>query len=142
MVPDAPVKITRIPAYVATVAAAAALWLAPASGGSACAQTRDDHPAGGIDLGARGGFASAGPARSAPTQERPDSPIEFSARAGFVTDYIYRGTTLSAHQPVGGAAFEAAFKIFYAGATIAGVRLPTRPDAEITAIAGVRPKLG
>ena len=75
-------------------------------------------------------------------QERPDSPVEFSARAGFVTDYIYRGTTLSARQPAVGAAFEAAMNIFYAGLTVASVKLPTQPAAEITTTAGVRPKLG
>ena len=41
-----------------------------------------------------------------------------------------------------GAAFEAALKIFYAGVTVASVKLPTQPAAEITATAGVRPTLG
>ena len=75
-------------------------------------------------------------------QEGANSSIEFSARAGFATDYIYRGTTLSAHQPAGGATFEAALKIFYAGASVTSVSLPTHPTAEITATAGVRPKVG
>jgi uncharacterized protein (TIGR02001 family) len=79
-------------------------------------------------------------ARSA--SESSDGLIEFSARAGIATDYIYRGTTLSAHQPAFGGAFEAALKIFYAGATVASINLPTRPDAELTATMGVRPKLG
>src|SRR5262245_5533299 len=100
MVSDAPVRLRRISVYVTAIAGAAALWVVPTSGGAARAEPRESNQAGGIDLGARGGFAPAGPVRSAPTQERPDSPIEFSARAGFVTDYIYRGTTLSAHQPV------------------------------------------
>jgi uncharacterized protein (TIGR02001 family) len=122
------------------VAAVAAFMCA--SGTPTGAQPREGNPAAAIDLGARGGFASGGPVRSAPTQQPTDSPVEFSARAGFTTDYIYRGTTLSARQPAIGAAFEAALKIFYAGATFATVNLPTQPAAEITATAGVRPTLG
>src|SRR5262249_57138598 len=67
---------------------------------------------------------------------------EFSARVGAVTDYIYRGTTLSDHRPAYGAAVEATLAQFYAGATVATVRLPTRPIAEYTLSGGVRPKIG
>jgi uncharacterized protein (TIGR02001 family) len=130
------------PSCVAAIAGVAGLALALTSGVSAHAQPRDNNPAGGIDLGARGGFGWGGPIGDTPTQERSDSPIEFSARAGFVTDYIYRGTTLSAHQPAVGAAFEATYSIFYAGATMASVKLPTLPAAELTTTAGIRPKLG
>src|SRR5262245_24077789 len=97
---------------------------------------------GSVDLGARGGITPERPVRAAPTQERSDSAVEFSARAGFATDYIYRGVTLSARQPAIGAAFEAALKIFYAGTTFASVQLPTRPALEISTTAGVRPQLG
>ena len=67
--------------------------------------------------------------------------LEFSVSAGFATDYIYRGTTVSARQPAVGAAFEAAFDMFYAGSTIASVKLPSQPAAEITMAGGIRPKL-
>src|SRR5215468_8873591 len=120
------------PSGVAAIAGAAGLALALLAGGSTHAEPQANIPAGGIDLGARGGFGWAGPIGSAPAQERSDSPIEFSARAGFATDYIYRGTTLSAHQPAVGAAFEATYSIFYAGATMASVKLPTQPAAEFT----------
>jgi hypothetical protein len=57
--------------------------------------------------------------------------------------YIYRGTTLSDHRPAAGAAVEAtAFGLLYAGSTIASVKLPSQPAAEITMSGGVRPKLG
>ncbi len=130
-----------IPRVVAGITVAA-LALLPARGDSAYAQAGGNNATGSIDLGARGGLVPERSARGAPAQERPDSPVEFSARAGFATDYIYRGTTLSARQPAVGAAFEAALKIFYAGATVASVKLPTQPAAEISATAGVRPKLG
>ena len=54
-------------------------------------------------------------------QDRPESAVEFSFRAGIASDYIYRGVTLSAHGPAAGAAFEAAFGMFYAGGTVASV---------------------
>jgi uncharacterized protein (TIGR02001 family) len=93
-----------------------------------------------IDLGARGG--TAGEAVPAGTQDHPESAVEFSLRTGIATDYIYRGTTLSAHKPAIGAAFEAAMSTFYASAAIASVRLPTQPAAEVSLAGGVRPKLG
>jgi uncharacterized protein (TIGR02001 family) len=67
------------------------------------------------------------------------SPIAFDFSAGLATDYIYRGTTLSDHNPSVGAAFEATFAQFYAGVAVASVKLPTQPAAEITMSAGVRP---
>jgi uncharacterized protein (TIGR02001 family) len=127
--------MTRTPAGC-ICAAFAALWLGPAAG-FAHAQT-----GGAINLGARGGIAGGAPTPAAPTQERPDSPLEFSFRAGLASDYIYRGTTLSARQPAVGAAFEAALGLIYGGATVASVKLPTQPAAEISMSGGIRPKLG
>jgi hypothetical protein len=121
---------------------AALPWLALASGGSAYAQTGADNAAGSINLGARGGIAFGAPVRAPPAQERPDSTVEFSFRAGAVTDYIYRGTTLSAHQPAVGAAFEATLGMLYGGASVATVKLPSEPVAEIAMSGGIRPKLG
>ncbi|MGB6860493.1 MAG: TorF family putative porin, partial [Pseudolabrys sp.] len=63
-------------------------------------------------------------------------------RAGFASDYMYRGTTLSDHKPAVGAAMEATFAQFYAGVSVASVKLPTQPAAEITASGGVRQKIG
>jgi uncharacterized protein (TIGR02001 family) len=128
--------MTRSPAGCICTALAA-LWLGPAGGDSAYAQT-----GGAINLGARGGIAGDAQTRTAPTQERPESPVEWSFRAGLASDYIYRGTTLSARQPAVGAAFEAALGIIYAGASVASVKLPTQPAAEITMGGGIRPKLG
>ena len=112
----------------------APLALVLASCGSAYAQA---PTAAGIDLGARG---IALDPRSRSLQDRADSPFEFSARAGIATDYVYRGVTLSARQPAGGAAFELARGMFYGGAGIASVRLPSQPAAEVTLSGGVRPK--
>ena len=109
---------------------------------SAYAQAPAGKAAGAIDLGARGGIAPDALSRTPPAQDRADSPFEFSVRAGGATDYVYRGVTLSDRKPAGGAAFELARGMFYGGAGIASVRLPTQPAAEVTLNGGVRPKLG
>jgi uncharacterized protein (TIGR02001 family) len=129
--------------YALAIASAAVLSFELVIGGSVHAQTNDGNAAGSINLGARGGVAADAPARIDLPHDRAGSPFEFSARGGFATDYIYRGTTLSDHRPAAGAAFEAtAFGLFYAGSTIASVKLPSQPAAEITMSGGVRPKLG
>ena len=83
-----------------------------------------------------GGWSASEPNRATSANE-----LEFSARAGAASDYIYRGTTLSDHGPAAGAAVEAKFGALYAGTTVATVKLPTQPLAEFTFAAGVRPKI-
>jgi uncharacterized protein (TIGR02001 family) len=126
---------------VATTAVAS-LWLVPVTGGLARAEMPNDNPAAPVGLGARGGLTPGTPGRATPPEDGAADPVEFSIRAGLASDYIYRGTTLSDHRPAVGAAVEAAFGMFYAGGTIASVKLPSRPAAEITMGAGIRPKLG
>jgi uncharacterized protein (TIGR02001 family) len=138
---DVPAEFGGAGARAAAIVGIALLWLAPAGVGSAHAQPRDNNAVGAISLGARGVAAEA-PARTAPSQEGATSPLEYSFRAGFASDYIYRGTTLSDRRPAVGAAFEAALGIIYAGATVTSVKLPSQPAAEITMGGGVRPKLG
>ena len=119
-----------------TIAALVALSLAPMSGGVASAQTLDASPGGGaIGLGNRGWSASD------PNRATSANELEFSARVGAASDYIYRGTTLSDHGPAAGAALEARFGAVYAGTTVATVKLPTQPSAEFTFAAGIRPKI-
>ena len=119
----------------ASIAAFAGLWLAPMTGGLARAETPEVSTGGAIGLGNRGW--------SAPATNRATSAneLEFSARAGFASDYIYRGTTLSDHGPAAGAALEASFGALYAGTTVATVKLPTQPVAEFTFAGGIRPKI-
>jgi len=124
---------------VLATAAAAALWIA-AYCGAARGQTGEANAVGLPGLGARGGPAAE--ARPAPKQDDAAGTFEFSASAGFASDYIYRGTTMSDHKPVVGAAFEAAFGQFYASGTMASVNLPTHPSGEIAVGGGVRPSLG
>jgi uncharacterized protein (TIGR02001 family) len=119
----------------ASTAAFVGLWLASMTSGSAFAQTLEVSPGGAIGLGNRGwSAAETNHATSA-------NELEFSARAGVASDYIYRGTTLSAHGPAAGAAVEATFGPLYAGTTVATVNLPTEPAAELTAAGGIRPKI-
>jgi uncharacterized protein (TIGR02001 family) len=117
----------------ASIAALAGFWLAPMAGG--LAQTETPSPDGAIGLGNRG-WSAAGTNQATSANE-----LEFSARAGAASDYIYRGTTLSDHGPAAGAAFEARFAPFYAGTTIATVNLPTQPAAELTFAGGIRPSI-
>jgi uncharacterized protein (TIGR02001 family) len=119
----------------ASIAAFVGLWLAPMADGLARAETLDVSPGGAIGLGSRGwSAAETNHATSA-------NELEVSARAGFASDYIYRGTTLSDHGPAAGAALEARFGLLYAGTTMASVALPTQPVAEFTTAAGIRPKI-
>jgi uncharacterized protein (TIGR02001 family) len=90
---------------------------------------------GAIGLGSRG-WSSADISHGTSVNE-----LEFSARAGLASDYIYRGVTLSDHAPAAGAAFEARFSQLYAGTTVATVNLPTQPIAEFTYAAGIREKI-
>ncbi len=117
----------------ASFAALAGLWLAPMTG--ALAQPAPAGPSGAIGLGNRGWSAAE------PNREGAANELEFSARAGVASDYIYRGTTLSEHGPAAGAAFEARFGSLYAGTTVATVKLPTQPAAEFTFAGGIRPKI-
>jgi uncharacterized protein (TIGR02001 family) len=117
----------------ASFTALVGLWLAPMTG--ALAQANPPSPGGEIGLGNRGW--SAGETNRATSANE----LEFSARAGVASDYIYRGTTLSDHGPAAGAAAEATFGPLYAGATVATVNLPTEPAAELTAASGIRPKI-
>jgi uncharacterized protein (TIGR02001 family) len=118
-----------------TIAAFVALSLVPIAGGLARAQTLEVSPGGAIGLGNRGWSASE------PNRAKSANELEFSARAGVASDYIYRGTTLSDHGPAAGAAVEATFGALYAGTTVATVKLPTQPFAEFTFATGIRPKI-
>ena len=118
---------------VRSIAALAGLWLTPTTGDLAHAE---EAPVGGpIGLGNRSWSANESKRTTSANE------LEFSARAGAATDYIYRGTTLSDHGPAAGAAFEARFGQFYAGTTVATVKLPTQPAAEFTFAGGIRPKI-
>lgn len=75
-----------------------------------------------INLGGRGWSPTEGRLVSA---DRTTNQFEFEVRAGFASDYIYRGTTLSDHKPAVGAAIEATFAQFYTGVSVASVKLPT-----------------
>ena len=119
----------------ASIAAFVALWFAPITGGLVRAQTTEVSPGGAISLGNRGWSATD------TSHATSENQLEFSTRAGFATDYIYRGTTLSDHQPAAGAAVEATYGSLYAGTTVATVKLPTQPIAEVTMAGGIRPKI-
>jgi uncharacterized protein (TIGR02001 family) len=91
----------------------------------------------GVNLGSRRVTDSGNPGAA-----KDEDGLQFSARAGIASDYMYRGVTLSDHKPTVGAAIEATFAQFYAAVSAAKVRLPTDPAAELTAGGGIRRKIG
>jgi hypothetical protein len=113
------------------------------AGVAAYAQTPAPSADGGsnksINLGSRGWAGAEAPRVP---KEREGETLQFSAKAGIASDYIYRGTTLSDRKPAVGAGIEATYRWLYAGATVASVKLPTDPSSEITVSGGVRPTLG
>jgi uncharacterized protein (TIGR02001 family) len=124
------------------VAATVVVWFVALVDGPALAQAQtpgQSYESGDINLGGRG-WSGGEAQRAAP--DRQANQLEIGVRAGFATDYIYRGTTLSNHQPAVGAAIEATFAQFYGGVAIASVKLPTQPVAEITMNGGVRQTIG
>jgi uncharacterized protein (TIGR02001 family) len=128
----------RLPEWGSRAVVAAAAWLSFAGipGSSVLAQESAGKSGAAINLGARGWIAPYG------RPEGTESQFGYEIRAGVVTDYIYRGTTLSAHRPAGGAAAEISYGPFYAGVAAASVNLPTEPTAEITFAGGVRKNIG
>ena len=126
-------------ARAGAVAVATAIWLILVVIGPAHGQVPAEISGGMINLGGRGWTPAE---EKLVTSDRSANQLGFDVRAGFASDYIYRGTTLSDHKPAVGAAIEATFAQFYAGVSVASVKLPTQPAAEITVSGGVRPKIG
>ena len=119
-----------------------AILLPAACAGSLAAQAQQAAPqaaAPPISFGGRG-WGGAEVATSSSSKE-PET-IHWSIKAGAATDYIYRGTSLSDRKPAVGGVVEATYKQFYTWASVASVRLPTRPDAELAIAAGWRPTFG
>ncbi len=133
--------LARAKVGAAAMAGAALVGLAALTGPAAHAQIAEKGHTAAISLGGRGWSPSE---TSQPVESKDGTGDAFamSAYAGFVSDYIYRGTTLSDRKPAAGAGFEATFAKLYAGVAVATVKLPTEPFAEITFTGGVRPTLG
>src|SRR5258706_816594 len=104
------------------------------------AQTAGEQT-GSISLGPRGGFSADSPTLRTQPKDRQENAFGYPMGAGTASDYIYRGVTLSDHQPAVGAVFEARYGNFYGGSTITSVKLPTDPAAELSFSSGVRPSL-
>ena len=118
----------------------AATWFVFLTPHTACAQTSGDQSEGSISLGARHGF-SIDRTQSVAAGDTTEQMFAYTLGAGMASDYIYRGVTLSAHQPAVGAAFEARFGSFYAGSTVTSVKLPSDPPVELSFATGFRPSL-
>jgi uncharacterized protein (TIGR02001 family) len=126
-------------ARAGAVAVVTTICLISVAIGPAHGQAPAEVSGGMINLGGRGWSPTEGKLVSA---DRTTNQFEYEVRAGFASDYIYRGTTLSDHKPAVGAAIEVAFAQFYTGVSVASVKLPTQPAAEIAVSGGVRRKIG
>jgi uncharacterized protein (TIGR02001 family) len=129
--------------YRVAVAGAGYLGFAMLAATGAGAQGAGPAPqyssTGAINLGGRG-WSGSEIKHAAP--ESAKSQLEFEVRGGLASDYVYRGVTLSDRKPAVGMAVEATYNMLYAGVTVASVRLPTQPAAEISMSGGIRPTLG
>jgi uncharacterized protein (TIGR02001 family) len=97
-----------------------------------------------LGLAGTGGVIGPVAAADAPAKASEDSAenaLKFSAEAGIASDYVYRGVTLSDRKPSLDASVEATFNLLYGSVSIATVRLPTQPAAEVTFEGGIRPKI-
>src|SRR5258708_40036005 len=90
------------------------------------AQTASEQT-GSIALGARGGFSADSRTLRTQPQGGSENAFEYTMGAGMASDYIYRGVTLSDHQPAVGAVFEARFGTFYGGCPPHTRKWPTHP---------------
>ena len=126
---------------MAAIAGTLTLFL-PAVAREAAAQVAENSPSRSINLGGRGWSAWEGTQTPPPGGGVSAQSLEVSAQAGFASDYIYRGTTLSDRKPAVGAAIEAAWGWAYGGVSMASVKLPTQPAVEITTRGGVRQTIG
>src|SRR6478752_7777413 len=109
-------RLTRGTSVLATVIAPFVVLLLFSIADNLRAEPSSDQPTTSIVLGGRGGLTPEPPVL-VPAQEGTAPSIEVGARAGFASDYIYRGVTLSDHKPAVGTAIEAALGPFYAGTT-------------------------
>jgi uncharacterized protein (TIGR02001 family) len=62
--------------------------------------------------------------------------------ASLMSDYLFRGISLSRHGPSASASIEVEHNGFYVGGEIDGVRLPGDPLAETTGAGGIRHEIG
>ncbi len=72
------------------------------------------------------------------TEAHEDGRPEFDVSVSLMSDYVYRGVSLSERRPSGAAAAEARWLGFYASTNVQSVALPTDPAAEVTLTGGYR----
>jgi len=70
-----------------------------------------------------------------------DDALKVETKVFLMSDYIYRGVSLSQRKPSGAVSGEVEWHGFYVGTNIQSVDLPTQPAAEITWSAGYRWKM-
>jgi uncharacterized protein (TIGR02001 family) len=86
--------------------------------------------------------ASAGSLKDGPTP--PPSPFEWSVNFGVMSDYVFRGYSQSAGDPVAQGGVDLTYKLFYAGVWASGIDFGTGSgtSTEIDLYAGIKPNYG
>jgi uncharacterized protein (TIGR02001 family) len=70
------------------------------------------------------------------------SKLDVNVTASITSDYIYRGYTLSNHEPSVSTNFEATYNILFADVTADSVQIPMLSQLQMTDYAGIRPVFG
>jgi len=73
-----------------------------------------------------------------PNSKTASDALAIEVGGAVMSDYIYRGVSLSARRPSAASYFDIDWQGFYVGANIQSVKLPTNPAAEITLSSGFR----
>jgi hypothetical protein len=99
------------------------------------------------DMGAKKGDMKPEPAKPLIAWPEPNfdvlgSGFDYAWGAKFMSDYIVRGISNSAHRPAGNAYGELRYGWLYAGTSVTNVHLPTSPLAEVDIYGGIRPSWG
>lgn len=81
------------------------------------------------------------PVKAAGPQD-DDNAFDVETKAFVMSDYVYRGVSLSQRKPSAGASVEATWYRFYVGVNVQSVDLPTQPASEVTWSGGYRWKVG
>jgi hypothetical protein len=68
--------------------------------------------------------------------------FDYAYGAKFMSDYLVRGISNSAHRPAGNVYGELRYGWLYAGTSVTNVTLPTSPLAEVDIYGGIRPTWG
>jgi uncharacterized protein (TIGR02001 family) len=78
------------------------------------------------------------PAPAGPKAQAVSNAFDITVSGSLMSDYIYRGISLSVRQPAVASSIDIQYGWFYVSGELRSVKLPTNPAAELTLTGGVR----